>query len=251
MTKGARGGAQPVAVVTGASRGIGLAIARRLAAEGHIVICTDIDGPGTEQSRALIEKEGGRAEAHVLDVTDEAAFARLVEEITSRWGRLDVLVNNAGIRHDALLMRMKSREWERVLQVNLTGTFNGIKAVTRTMMKQRHGVIVNLASVVALTGNAGQANYVASKAGVVGLTKSAALELGSRGIRVLAIAPGFIDTEMTQDLTDEVKKTYLQQVPLGRPGSTEDVANVVAFLVSSQAAYLTGQVIQVDGGLHT
>ena len=251
MTEGARGGAQPVAVVTGASRGIGLAIARRLAAEGYIVICADIDGPGIEQTRALIEQGGGRAEAHVLDVTDEEAFARLVEEITSRWGRLDVLVNNAGIRHDALLMRMKSREWERVLQVNLTGTFNGIKAVTRTMMKQRHGVIINLASVVALTGNAGQANYVASKAGVVGLTKSAALELGSRGIRVLAIAPGFIDTEMTQGLTDEVKKTYLQQVPLGRPGSAEDVANVVAFLVSSQAAYMTGQVIQVDGGLHT
>ncbi|MET3575260.1 3-oxoacyl-[acyl-carrier-protein] reductase [Bhargavaea ullalensis] len=238
------------AIVTGASRGIGRAIAIRLAAEGARVA---VNFAGSEdkanETVSLIEEAGGEAFAIRASVTDADDVKRMVDETVSRFGSVDILVNNAGITKDNLLMRMKEDEWDDVLDTNLKGVFLCTKAVARPMMKKRAGAIVNLASVVGVAGNAGQANYVAAKAGVIGLTKTAAKELSARGIRVNAVAPGFITTDMTDKLPEEVKEGMLGQIPLGKLGSAESVANAVLFLASADSDYITGQTLHVDGGM--
>ena len=237
-----------VAIVTGAARGIGKAIARKLSQEGAAVVICDL----MEEILATAEElrsEGANILPMQVDVTNMKAVESMVRTTIDKLGSMDILVNNAGIVRDALLVRMKESDWDAVIAVNLKGAFNCTKAVTRPMMKQRAGKIVNMASVMGLTGNAGQANYSASKAGIIGLTKSAAKELGRRGINVNAVAPGFIMTKMTESLPEDQKKKALDNIPLGVLGSPEDVANAVAFLVSDFARYITGQVIQVDGGL--
>ena len=238
-----------IALVTGAARGIGRAIALELARSGASVAVVDID----EQSAAAVSGElaslGVRAKAYRCDVSDLAAVERMVEEFLRDFGRVDILVNNAGITRDTLLLRMKEEEWDLVLRVNLKSAFNCTKALSRHMLKQRSGRIVNISSVVGLMGNAGQANYAASKAGLIGFTKSVAREFASRGITVNAVAPGFIQTEMTASLSDEAKARLVEQIPLGSLGVPEDVAAVVAFLASEKARYITGQVVHVDGGM--
>ncbi len=239
-----------VAIVTGAGRGIGLAISLQLAGEGVIVACWDIDEKSATQAAAKIEAMDRTGLARRVDVVQLGEVAAAAEEVLRRFSRIDILVNNAGITRDNLLVRMSPEEWDQVLNVNLKGTFNCTKAVVKAMMKQRSGRIVNIASVVGLMGNPGQANYCASKAGVIGFTKAMAKELASRGITVNAIAPGFIETEMTKGLSDTGKDSFLQAIPLRRFGRPEDVAATVSFLVSEDAGYLTGQIINVDGGLH-
>lgn len=238
------------AIVTGASRGIGRAIAIELAKEGAKVA---VNYAGSEDKAAetvrLIEAEGGEAFAIRASVSQQEDVKHLVDETIERFGSMDILVNNAGITKDNLLMRMKEDEWDDVLSTNLKGVFLCTKAVARPMMKQRSGSIVNLASVVGVAGNAGQANYVAAKAGVIGLTKTAAKELSARGIRVNAVAPGFITTDMTDKLPEEVKEGMLAGIPLGKLGDPEQVARAVVFLVSDDAAYITGQTLHVDGGM--
>ena len=239
-----------VALVTGASRGIGRAIALRLAEDGCFVI---INYRGAkekaEEVKTEIESRGGEAAVYACDVADFEACGSMFQEVIKTYGRMDVLVNNAGIVKDGLLMAMKEEDFDSVIDVNLKGTFHCIRFAARQMMRQRYGRIVNMASVVGVAGNAGQANYSASKAGVIGLTKSAAKELASRGITVNAIAPGMIETDMTADLADKVKDEMMKQIPLKRFGQAEDVANAAAFLVSDEAAYITGQVLHVDGGM--
>ena len=238
-----------VALVTGGARGIGRGIAGRLAAEGAAVAIVDIDGPAAGTAAVEIGATGARAASYVCDVRDSGQVLEVVDRVVADFGRLDVLVNNAGVARDGLLMRMKPEDWDLVLAINLKGAFNFIRAGCRQMMKQRSGSIVNISSVVGLMGNAGQANYSASKAGLLGLTKSAAKEFSSRGIRVNAVAPGLIETEMTAGLPVEVKAGWLEIIPLGRGGTIQDVAGVVAFLAGPDSAYLTGQVIQIDGGM--
>ncbi len=241
---------EKIAVVTGGSRGIGAAIAKKLASQGMTVI---INYCGSED-RALavkseIEAAGGQAEAWRCDVSDCGQCERFVKAVMEKYGRIDVLVNNAGITRDGLMMRMTDEDFSRVIDTNLKGTFYMMRFVSRHMLKAKKGRIINMASVVGLMGNAGQVNYAASKAGVIGATKSAAKELASRGITVNAIAPGFIDTEMTGALSEKVQEQILTQIPLGTFGKPEDIANCAAFLASDEAAYITGQVIQVDGGM--
>ena len=239
-----------VALVTGGSRGIGAAIAARLAAEGASVA---IGFAGREEAASevvsAIEGAGGRALALQGDISDPEASAALVERTVSEYGRLDVLVNNAGITRDGLLVRMSDDDWHAVIQTNLSGAFYTTRAASRIMMKQRAGSIVNIASVVGMMGNASQVNYAAAKAGLIGMTKTVARELAGRGVRANAVAPGFIETEMTASLPDAAREGALSMIAMGRMGSVEDIAAVVAFLASDDAAYITGQVIAVDGGM--
>ena len=239
-----------VAVVTGASRGIGRQIAISMAKEGAVVI-VNYNGSAAKAEEVVkeITEAGGQAEAVQCNVSDYSAAEAFLKDIISRYKRIDILVNNAGITRDNLLMKMSEEEFDAVIDTNLKGAFNCIKHVSRQMLKQKSGRIINISSVSGVMGNAGQANYCASKAGVIGLTKSVAREIGSRGITVNAIAPGFIDTEMTAVLPDDVKKAMGEQIPLKRFGTTEDVAQAAVFLASDRAAYITGQIISVDGGM--
>ena len=237
------------AVITGASRGIGAEIARKFASEGAKLLISATNESLLTEVKNEIEKTGVDIEFKIVDVADSSSFSELIKFALETFGTVDILVNNAGINRDKLILAMKDEDWDAVLDVNLKGTFNGIKAVTRPMLKAKGGNIINLTSVVGISGNAGQANYSASKAGVIGLTKSAARELASRNIRVNAIAPGFIETEMTENLSDDAKGKFLQNIPLGKSGTCADVANLALFLASEESNYITGQVINVDGGL--
>ena len=239
-----------VALVTGAGRGIGRAIALALAAEGAAVI-VNYNGSAAKAAEvvAQIEEAGGKAEAIQCNVSDFTACGEMMADVIKRYGHLDILVNNAGITRDNLLMKMSEEDFDAVISTNLKGAFNCIKHVSRQMLKQRGGRIINISSVSGVMGNAGQANYCASKAGIIGLTKSVARELGSRGITCNAIAPGFIKTEMTEVLPEDVKKAMGEQIPLKRFGETSDVAEAAAFLASDCASYITGQVLSVDGGM--
>ncbi|NLJ26093.1 MAG: 3-oxoacyl-[acyl-carrier-protein] reductase [Firmicutes bacterium] len=239
--------ANKVAIVTGGARGIGQAIALRLAEEGaEIAIC---DVQPSDKTVAQIEELGRAALALKVDITQESQVKEAVDSVMAKWGRIDILVNNAGVTRDGLLLRMQESEWDMVLDVNLKGAFLFSRAALRPMLKQRQGRIISIASVVGLMGNPGQTNYAASKAGVIGFSKSLAREVASRGVTVNCVAPGFIVSEMTDALTEDQKKALLDQVPLGDMGLPGDVAAVVAFLASCDARYITGQTINVDGGL--
>lgn len=238
------------AIVTGAGRGIGKAIALKLASFGANIVVNDIPSSAdADETAKEIEAMGRGALVYKGDVRNFDDVSEMVKKTLDKFGSVDILINNAGITRDNLIMRMDEKDFDDVIAINLKGAFNCIKAVTRPMMKQRSGAIVNMASVVGIMGNAGQANYSASKAGLIGLTKSTAKELSSRGIRANAIAPGFIESLMTDKLPDNVKEDYFKAIPLGRFGTAEDIANTAAFLVSDMASYITGQVIHIDGGL--
>lgn len=241
---------EKVAVVTGASRGIGKAIALKLASMDMTVI---VNYAGSKEKAENVVKEieekGGRAEAIQCDVSDFTQCQKMIEDVHKRYGSIDVLVNNAGITRDGLVMAMKEEDFDDVIATNLKGTFNCIRFVSRIMMKQRHGKIINMSSVSGVAGNAGQVNYSAAKAGVIGITKSIARELASRNVNVNAIAPGFIETDMTDALSDKVKEQAVSQIPLGRFGKAEEVAELAGFLAGDNSNYITGQVFHIDGGM--
>jgi 3-oxoacyl-[acyl-carrier protein] reductase len=238
-----------VAVVTGAGRGIGRAIALRLAGEGADVAVCDLMQPSVEETAAEIAKLGRKAKAYAVDVAKAEPVTAVCDQILKDFLRVDILVNNAGVTRDQLLMRMTEEEWDTVLDINLKGTFLFTKALSRAMVKQRSGRIINIASIIGLTGNAGQANYAASKAGVIGFTKTVAREFASRGITANAVAPGFIETAMTAALGEEARTSLLDRIPLNCLGQPEDVANAALFLASPLSRYVTGQVLAVDGGM--
>lgn len=238
-----------VAIITGATRGIGKGILESFVAQGAKVAFTYAS---SKQAADEIEnKFGSQVKAYQSDASDFEAAQNLVEEVQKDFGSIDIVVNNAGITKDNLLMRMRLEDWQKVIQVNLDSAFNLTKAVLRPMLKQRHGSIINMSSIVGITGNAGQANYSASKAGLIGFSKSVALELGSRNIRCNVIAPGFIETEMTEKLDEKVVAEWRENIPLKRGGTPEDIANACLFLASDLSSYITGQVLSVDGGMHT
>ena len=241
---------EKVAIVTGASRGIGLEITRELLKMGMTVVAVDVRedllAKMPEELSGLCEK----LDTRVQDVTDSEGFTNLIDDVAEQYGRIDVLVNNAGITRDGLLMRMSDEDWNDVIKVNLTSAFIGTRAVSKHMIRRREGVIINMASFSGIAGNRGQANYSASKAGLIGLTKTTAKELAGKNVRANAIAPGFIQTQMTDALPQQAKDIALEMIPLKRMGQPSDVAKVVAFLASDDASYITGQVISVDGGLH-
>jgi 3-oxoacyl-[acyl-carrier protein] reductase len=241
--------ASQIAVVTGAGRGIGRAIALKFASEGADVVVVSRTQENSEKVAAEIRALGRRAWAHAVDVADAAAVNAAAEKILAETTQVDLLVNNAGVTRDGLLMRMSDADWDTVVNTNLKGAFLVTKAFSRAMIKARRGCIVNISSVIGLIGNAGQCNYAASKAGVIGFTQSVARELAGRGIRVNAIAPGFIQTDMTSVLKEEMKAALLKQIPLGRLGEAEDIADAALFLASPAARYITGQVLTVDGGM--
>jgi 3-oxoacyl-[acyl-carrier protein] reductase len=235
-----------IALITGGASGIGAGIAKRFAQEGAVVAICDIDAQtGTKTAQEI----NGEVHFFELNIGSEEQVRKTVEHILQQFSRIDILVNNAGITNDRLVLRMTKEDWENVININLTGTFLVTKAVIRSMIKQRYGKIVNIASVIGLIGNPGQANYAASKAGVIGFTKSVAKELAARNVTVNAIAPGFINTKMTDTIPDELKQAYLKMIPMGRFGETDDVANLALFLSSNQSSFITGQVFSLDGGM--
>lgn len=235
-----------VTFITGGASGIGAGIAKKFIQEGTRVIICDVDAEtGTKTAQQI----GGNIHFYKMDISDEGEVKKTVETVINEFSRIDILINNAGITNDRLLLRMTKQDWESVIGINLTGTFLVTKTIMRYMIKQRYGRIVNIASVIGLIGNPGQANYAASKAGIIGFTKSCAKELAGRNITVNAIAPGFIETRMTENIPDEIKQNYLKLIPLRRFGLPEDVANLALFLSSDQASYITGQVVCLDGGM--
>ena len=238
-----------VAVVTGAARGIGQAIARKLAQEGADVAICDLQAEWLAETAGIVQSCGRKALPLAVDVGDSDAVNACISEVIKVFGKVDIMVNNAGITKDTLLVRMSDEDWDAVLRVNLKGTFLFSRAVAKHMMKQRSGAIINIASISGIIGTAGQANYAASKAGVIALTKSTANELAGRGVRANAIAPGFISSKMTDALSEDVRKQYLSRIPLARFGTVNDIANAVTFLASEQSSYLTGQTLNVNGGM--
>jgi 3-oxoacyl-[acyl-carrier protein] reductase len=241
--------ADQVALVTGASRGLGKAIALALAAEGASVAAVARSEDALKDTIDAVRAAGGTAEPFAVDVADSAAVDAAIEKIAARFGKIDILVNNAGVTRDGLLARMTTEAWDTVINTNLKGAFHLTRPVGRIMVKQRSGRIINISSVIGLMGNAGQANYAASKAGLIGFSKSVAREFASRGITCNVVCPGFIETDMTKDLSDDLKKKLLERIPLQRLGQPADIAGVVAFLCSPAASYITGQIVTVDGGM--
>ncbi len=235
-----------IALITGGAGGIGAAIANKFIENDAVVIIVDVDA---ELGKTTARNLGDRAHFYYMNIADEVSVNGTIDKIANDFTKIDILVNNAGITNDKLLVRMSKEDWEKVININLTGTFLVTKAVVKYMMKQRFGKIINIASVIGLIGNAGQSNYAASKAGIIGFTKSCAKEFASRNITVNAIAPGFIETRMTEKLPEEIKHAYFKLIPLGRFGKPEDVANLALFIASDQADYITGQVIAIDGGM--
>ena len=237
-----------IVLITGASRGIGKAIAKAMAAEGASIAFTHTSMNGSLETEKELTEMGVKVKRYQSDASNYDEAVKIVNDVVATWGRVDVLVNNAGITRDSLLMRMSPESWDEVISKNLKSVYNYSQACSSVMLRQRSGCIVNMSSVVGLHGNAGQCNYAASKAGIIGLTQSLAKEFGSRGIRVNAIAPGYIQTDMTQSLSEEVKQMWINDIPLKRAGVVEDIASVAVFLASEMSAYVTGQVLQVDGG---
>lgn len=239
-----------VALITGAGQGIGKAIAHRLASVGADIVIVDMNKAGAEQTQQEIESLGRKCLAIQVDITDDQGVEQMVEASLKKFEKVDILVNNAGITQDNLFMRMKREQWDKVINVNLTGIYNVTRALIKSMVRQKYGRIVNISSVVGFSGNPGQVNYSTTKSGIIGFTKSLARELGSRNITCNAVAPGFIQTDMTDALNESQKQEMLNQVPLGRMGEAKDIAHAVEFLVSDQAAYITGTTLHVNGGMY-